>query len=361
MILKKLNRLFPFFKLLKLLVIFAVILQTLIITYNNFSGYYHVPDFANFLKRLSYSTILTTIAGFMVAYPNLFIIHILNKALTWNKHAIQRIIIQFVLTVGFAITVGIIITIFAHFVDPYEEGLVPVLISNSLIFSVVNIILMIALEAQVFFHESKESKLKAENLEQELSKIKLEVLKNQINPHFMFNSLNVLSGLIEDDVSKAQKFVDEFSLIYRYVLETIEKQVVTLNEEINFVRSYIFLQQMRYGDDLNISINIPAHLLNLFLPPLSLQIVLENAIKHNLISKSKPLKIDIFSDQDTLFIKNNIQLKISRAYSSGLGQKNMLKRYSLISNKEPEFTVEADHYVVKLPLIDVEQYESNYN
>jgi sensor histidine kinase YesM len=353
-LLKKLNQLFPFFKLLKLLVILSIVLQTLIITYNHFSGYYNVPDFGNFISRLLYSSILTTIAGFMIAYPNLFIIHILNQSFSWNKSALKRIIIQFFLTVVFAVIISIIITTFAHAIDPYEEGLYSVLIANALIFSVVNIILMIALEAQIFFHESKESKTKAEILENELSQIRFEVLKNQINPHFMFNSLNVLSGLIENDVSKAQEFIDEFSMIYRYVLETIDKKLVTLKDELGFVRSYFFLQQIRYGNDLSLDVSIPANLLDLYLPPLSLQIVLENAIKHNVINESKPLKIEIYHIKKSLHIKNNIQAKISSTYSSGIGQENLKKRYKMIHNQLPEFNVEAMHYVVKLPLIEVE-------
>jgi LytS/YehU family sensor histidine kinase len=213
---------------------------------------------------------------------------------------------------------------------------------------------MTILESLIFFNESKESKDKAAGLEKELAQIKFEVLKNQINPHFMFNSLNVLSGLIENDINKAQQFVDEFSLIYRYVLETIEKQLVTLKEELGFVRSYFFLQQMRYGNDLSLEINIPAHLLNLNLPPLSLQFVLENVIKHNAVHASKPLKIEIFHDHEWIFVRNNIQTRVSLAYSSGLGQKNMIKRYAMISDKVPEFIVEAKNYLVKLPLIEVE-------
>lgn len=353
-LLKKLNQLFPFLRLLKLLAVFAVILQVIIITYNHFSGYYNVPDFANFIRRLLYSSFFTIIAGLLIAYPNLVIIHFLNLAFPWNKNAIKRIGLQVFFTILFAVIVSTIITLIVHWIDAYNEGLYSVLIANALIFSVVNIILMITLEALIFFNDSKDSKAKAENLEKELSQIKFEVLKNQINPHFMFNSLNVLSGLIDNDVTKAQQFVDEFSLIYRYVLETIEKPLVTLKEELKFVRSYIFLQQMRYGENLSIDVNIPADLLNMLLPPLSLQIVLENAIKHNVINETKPLKIEIYHDKNWLLVRNNIQAKISSTYSSGLGQKNMTKRYAMISDLLPEFIVEAKHYVVKLPLIENE-------
>lgn len=354
MILKKVNKLFPFLRLLKLLVIFAIVLQTVVISYNHFSGFYYVPDVWNFIFRFLYGSVFTIIAGFLIAIPDLTIIYFLNKTLPWNKNILKRILLQLIFTVLFAVIVSSLITLISHLINHYDEGLYPVLIINALISSVVNVLLMAVLEAFIFFNDSKQSKIKAENLEKELSQIKFEVLKNQINPHFMFNSLNVLSGLIENDIAKAQQFIDEFSMIYRYVLETIEKPVVSLNKELGFVRSYIFLQQMRYGEDLFMEVNIPAHLLNMYLPPLSLQIVLENAIKHNVINSSKPLKIEIFHNKSWLSVRNNIQAKISSAYSSGLGQKNMIKRYSMISDKLPEFIVEASHYLVKLPLLENE-------
>jgi PAS domain S-box-containing protein len=195
-------------------------------------------------------------------------------------------------------------------------------------------------------------KVQKENLQSQF-----EVLKQQVNPHFLFNSLNVLSSLISKDVAKAQLFIDEFSQIYRYVLETIEKPVVTLSKELSFVRSYIFLQQNRYGENLILAVNLPSDLLKLYMPPLSLQIVLENAIKHNIVNESNPLHINIFNEEGRLIISNNIQPKISMGKSTGLGQKNMVKRYSLISDKVPSFQVINNQYVVKLPLLKIENYE----
>ncbi|KAF5083703.1 Histidine kinase [anaerobic digester metagenome] len=195
-------------------------------------------------------------------------------------------------------------------------------------------------------------KVQKENLQSQF-----EVLKQQMNPHFLFNSLNVLSSLISRDVNKSQQFIDEFSHIYRYVLETIEKPVVTLNRELGFVRSYMFLQQIRYGENLNFNISIPSSILNLYMPPLSLQMVLENAIKHNVINEGNPLRIDIFSDNGWLVVRNNIQPKISMSKSTGLGQKNMVKRYALISSMIPTFSVVTNYYEVKLPLLNVDHDE----
>lgn len=197
-------------------------------------------------------------------------------------------------------------------------------------------------------------KVQKENLQSQI-----EILKQQVNPHFLFNSLNVLSGLITVDVTKAQLFIDEFSQIYRYVLETIEKPVTSLSKEIDFMHSYLFLQQIRYGENLTFSVNIPAGLLGMVVPPLSLQVILENAIKHNIVNESKPLLIEIFSEGQYLVVKNNLQPKISAPVSTGLGLKNLVKRYALITDMEPSFKVETNHYVARIPLIDTENDEQD--
>jgi len=220
-----------------------------------------------------------------------------------------------------------------------------------LIFAVCNILLVILLEAWIFYMEGAQSRQKAWELERELSQVRFEVLKQQMNPHFMFNSLNVLSGLIGRDTEQAHRFIDEFSNIYRYVVDTIEQPVVSLKEELDFARSYLHLQQTRYGEHLHYTIDIPGELLVTYLPPLSLQLVLENACKHNLISPEQPLNIEIFQQDGRLVIRNNLQPKISSVVSRGLGQKNILKRYEQVSDEAPEFWMETEHYTVILPLI----------
>jgi sensor histidine kinase YesM len=349
---KRMQDFFPFGRLLRFLIGLAIGIQVIVITYNHFSGYFVLDGFQHFLLRLLRGSLLSLIAGFMIALPDLFIISYLNKIAIWGIKTFKRILIQLGFAVSIAVVISTIITLFANWLRPYTEDFTGVLIYNALIYSVVNIIVMAILEAWIYFNESKHAKQMAENLQEELSQIKFEVLKSQINPHFMFNSLNVLSGLINKDVVKAQQFIDEFSQIYRYVLETIEQPFATLGKELEFMRSYLFLQQIRYGSDLTYTVNIPANSLKLVLPPLSLQVVLENAIKHNIVNESKPLKIEIYSEDFLLVVKNNIQPKISSAASTGLGLKNMVKRYALICKTEPEFFVDTKHYIAKLPLIE---------
>jgi sensor histidine kinase YesM len=141
------------------------------------------------------------------------------------------------------------------------------------------------------------------------------------------------------------------------VLETIEQPVSTLSKELDFMQSYLYLQQMRYGNNLTWSVNIHASLLELVMPPLSLQVVLENALKHNIVNEAKPLVIEIFSEEKMLIIKNRLQPKISKGKSTGLGLKNLVKRYALISDLTPVFNIENNYYIATLPLINIENDE----
>ena len=351
------NRIIPFGKLTRLLVVISVSIQIIIISYNHFSGYYHISTAGNFLIRLSYSSVLTLFAAFLIAYPDLYIIGWLNKVAPWKSKVGLRIMLQMLTTILLAISVAVFITTVAQLIDPYEESYVRVLIVNVLITIVINIFMMIMLEAWIYFNENERSEAELQQLQKELSTIKFEVLKSQINPHFMFNSLNVLSGLIDTDVEKAQDFIDEFAMVYRYVLETIEKQMVSLEEELGFIRSYMFLQKIRYGDALVYDMNISSACLKMLIPPLSLQTVVENSIKHNAISAAEKLFINIYTKDDSLVVQNSINPKVSHHFSSGVGQANLAKRYALLGRETPSFFMKTDHYIAILPLLKVKENE----
>lgn len=341
---------FSFRRLLSLLLGMVIIVQLLVITYNHLTGYYVLDGYQHFLLRLLRGTVYSLPASFLIAYPDLYIIRYLNSLAPWGKRILMRISLQLSFAVFISIVTSTAITLFANWIKPYTEEFTGVLIKNAMIYAGVNVLMMSILEGWIYYSESRQARQIADNLEEELSRIRFEVLKSQINPHFLFNSLNVLSGLINVDVAKAQLFIDEFSQIYRYVLETIEQPVVTLDKELEFMRSYLFLQQIRYGENLKYTLNIPAGLLQLVVPPLSLQVLLENAIKHNIVNESKPLTIEIFGEDHFLVVKNNIQPKISGT-STGLGIKNLVRRYALISKLEPSFLIVNKEYVAKIPLI----------
>jgi two-component system, LytTR family, sensor kinase len=354
MFFQTIHRFFPFGHLLRLLIGLAIGLQIIVITYNHLSGYYLLHDVQHFLFRLLRGSLLSLLAGLLIAYPDLMAIRRLNRIAPWGSRPLVRIALQLSFAVLVAVIISTAITLFANWLSPYTEEFTGVLKTNAILYSVVNVLLMAVLEGWIFYAESRRAGETAEYLRNELAETRFEVLKSQINPHFMFNSLNVLSALIATDPVKAQEFIDEFSHIYRYVLESLEQPVSTLEKELSFMRSYLYLQQIRHGGNLSYTVNVNAGLLGFFLPPLSLQVVLENAIKHNIVNDDRPLHIDVFSEGEVIVLKNHLQPVISRGTSTGLGLKNLQRRYALVSDQAPDFRVVEGQYVVRLPLINPE-------
>jgi len=190
-------------------------------------------------------------------------------------------------------------------------------------------------------------KLQKENLQSQF-----EVLKQQVNPHFLFNSLNVLTSLIKLDPDLAEKFSEQLSKVYRYVLENKDFELVDLNTELNFLDAYIFLLNIRFVGKLRININIPAENRNERIVPLAMQLLIENAIKHNVMSKSQPLIIDVFVDEaHYLTVVNNLQERPTHLASTGLGLKNILNRYELLNLSPPVFEKTAQQFIAKIKLV----------
>jgi PAS domain S-box-containing protein len=191
-----------------------------------------------------------------------------------------------------------------------------------------------------------------EEIEKGVAQAQFESLKNQVNPHFLFNSLNVLSSLVHIDPDLSEKFIDQLARSYRYLLEQKDKELVPLKTEIEFVQSFSFLLKIRFEEKLKINIKLPAEAMNDLIAPLTLQLLIENAVKHNTVSLEEPLIIDLFMDSDKyLVVKNNLQIRVQRMPSTGLGLKNIINRYKLLTNAAPEFQVLNDTYIARIPLI----------
>lgn len=188
-------------------------------------------------------------------------------------------------------------------------------------------------------------------LENENILVQFETLKNQVSPHFLFNSLNALVSLIKTDPDKALEFTAVFSKIFRNALELKDRHLITLKEELQHVDAYFYLQQMRFGESLVIQKVIPATTLNNYLPPFSLQMVVENAIKHNIVTVSRPLRITISVSGNVLTVANNLQPRQHVDDSTGTGIANIVSRYKYLNSQEPVFEVRNNQYIVELPLI----------
>lgn len=200
-------------------------------------------------------------------------------------------------------------------------------------------------ERQLLLQENKQ--LVNENV-----MVQFETLRNQVSPHFLFNSLNALSSLIKTDPDQAVKFTQAFSKIFRSVLQIKDKPVISLLEEMDHVRSYLHLQKMRFGDSLQITENIDEECLDLLLPPLALQLVVENAIKHNAIGANNPLEIKITAHGNFVEVSNCIQRRNYVEDSTGTGIKNVLSRYRYLTDEVPVFENRGTEFYVKLPLIE---------
>ncbi|NDK55404.1 sensor histidine kinase [Pontibacter fetidus] len=203
--------------------------------------------------------------------------------------------------------------------------------------------------------------IRAEQLQKENFKAQLEALKNQVNPHFLFNSLNVLNSLIYIDPDKAATFLGQLAEVYRGLLDTGDKPLVTLEKELQLANAYIYLMQTRFGDNVQFKVDVPAAYLHLQLPPTSLQMLLENAIKHNGSTPAKPLHISVFVKEDKLVVENNIQPRLDEVTSTKVGLQNISSRYQYFTDAKVEVAQTGQSFIVALPLLNAAPYESSYS
>jgi LytS/YehU family sensor histidine kinase len=196
----------------------------------------------------------------------------------------------------------------------------------------------------------RQAAVDAERYQKESIKANFESLKNQVNPHFLFNSLNVLTSLVYQDADKAARFIKKLSEVYRYVLDTQGQEVVPLKEEMMFVDSYVYLQKIRFGDNLKVEMG---SLGDGKVIPLSVQLLLENAIKHNEVSSEYPLTISVKRENNYLVVANGLRLKTNPLEeSSGLGLPNIQKRYEFLSNKPVVVNQTGAVFTVKIPVLN---------
>lgn len=202
-----------------------------------------------------------------------------------------------------------------------------------------------------FYSKYQQKKVKESQIVAKTESAKFESLKSQLDPHFLFNSLNVLTSLISENPNQAEKFTTKLSKVYRYVLEQKDKDLIPLEDELKFAKTYMELLKMRFEDGIEFSIPDSVSNSDLKIVPLSLQLLLENAVKHNVITSKNPLEIRIFEENGFLCIENNISPKASLEKSTKVGLKNINQRYSLITKEIVEIINNNEIFKVKLPLL----------
>ncbi len=266
----------------------------------------------------------------------------LDKSIT--KHLTFEILWIFMFT-SIGLTIGILT--YASIVSILVS--VDVLLRNIFVAFSLALLFTAIREGRTLFGLWKQSLLKQQLLEEENLKAKIESLKKQLDPHFLFNSLSVLSGIIHQDTMLADQFITQLSKVYRYVLESQQKSVVPLQQEINFVEAYFFLLKVRFEDKIQLE--------NLLLEkdfsiaPLSLQLLIENVIKHNIASRKSPLLVSIYMREDRIWVRNNLQIRINQPHSTKIGLKNLVERYSYLSKKAVVITHKNSFFEVGIPLL----------
>ena len=205
----------------------------------------------------------------------------------------------------------------------------------------------------LFLSKERELDMKiVDQLDRERQNAELNSLKGELDPHFVFNALTTLSHLISVDVHKAQLFTNNMAQVYKYLLINKDRELISLNEEINFINDYFFLLKMRYDDRLSLSFNLNnTYVEKIMIIPCSLQLLVENAIKHNQFTEQEPLMINIALNGEYLKVENNVRNKQYVGGSTKIGLSNLSNRYRLVYNKDIIISKEQDKFVVKLPLI----------
>mgnify|MGYP003609358015 CR=1 FL=1 len=304
-----------------------------------------------------YGVTLTILNGVFFDY--------MNHEIAWNKYKKFRIIIG-VLGSVFLTIIGVFFLRF--FIKVFLEGisLADFLKDenprNYVISTLITMVVSLFYHTLYFYKKSQENKVKEQKIIAGTASAKFESLKNQIDPHFLFNSLNVLSSLIEENPDNAQRFTASLSKVYRYVLEQKDKELVSVEEELSFAKTYMNLLKMRFENSVFYEVaettNLEAKVV-----PLSLQLLLENTVKHNIASENKPLHIRIYEKGDYLVIENDYQKKEVLQDRKGVGLQNIVDRYSIITNRKVRIEQTEEHFRVAIPMLtkQISIMETNYN
>lgn len=207
-------------------------------------------------------------------------------------------------------------------------------------------------ESIYYIGELRKSVEEKERWKRESLRAQLDALKTQVNPHFLFNNLNTLSAVIPENPEQAVNFVQQLSKVYRHLLEVKDEQSIPLKEELEVLKAYAYLLKTRFGDNLDISIRVAEEKLQQKVVPLSLQILMENAIKHNIVSSAKPLRIEVVASNGRLIVRNNLQKKKQLIESTGIGLDNIRNRYRLLGDRMIEVKEGPSSFTVSIPLIE---------
>lgn len=351
---------YKYFRFIILAIIFVgfYLLAFMIDPYRSWAAFFNrdvLEIFKEWFFVLMFCIIITEIS--------LFIARKMDRRLPWVDFPITRFLFQFsvqiVATIAF-LYVYMHATLWLFGGETKFSDLNALALRQSFVVSVLlSIMISVIYTGNYFLEQWKEAMLESSNLSLKAAELKqialeaeLESLKMQLDPHFMFNNFSTLSALITEDQNAAQHFLENLSRVYRYMIVNVHKNIVSVDEEIKFAKAYFYLIKIRLGENIKMQIDLDDEVLKKGIPPITLQLLLENAIKHNTASRSKPLIIHINEDAvGNLIIENSLQRLSYNIPSTCTGLKNIESRYRLLSSSLPEIIETNELFIVKLPLM----------
>lgn len=317
-------------------------------------------------QELIESLVLLLLYCTVITEVSLWLSRVLNRWIPWDRKAGLRAIVQLFSLIILIFLVYFFLNFLYILCMPISQDQtisldVKIDIWQSLIISINTGIFISAVHTGYFLiknwktsmMDAAELRIKTEQLQRIASQAELESLKMQLDPHFLFNNFSTLSELVIEDQELAAKFLEHLSLVYRYMLSNVRKNVVSLEDEICFVDSYFYLIHERMGNKVELSVEISSEIAkNFYIAPIALQLLVENAVKHNKVSKENPLYIRIYLQDNYVIVSNNIQELAVIMPSPKVGLRNIIDRYRLLSNKQVEVIKTKADFTVKLPLLD---------
>ena len=324
-----------------------------LIIIGNLISYILDPSFVTSPKQWIINCIFSIGVGLPMMKLSEFVARRYGSKIKWELNPWKRIIVS----VGVVIAAAILVTFLINyiFILTIKGVSFPEYIKTTINVLVLQIVIIVFIFSVItgiqFFRMWKEGLIRQESYQRKALELQLESLKNQVNPHFLFNSLNTLTTLVHKDPDMAVRLIIQLSDSFRYVLEQKDKKLVEWDEEKQFVENYLSMQQMRFAN--NLQINIEAGIGNDFcVVPISVQMMVENAIKHNIITSGKPLQISIYTEGDYLIVKNNLQVKSISGKKGNVGLENINLQYELLTDRKIVVLKEDGFFTVKLPMIN---------
>lgn len=282
----------------------------------------------------------------------------LNKHLPWLKHPGKRALAELLAVTVFAFAAAFLVNVGFYMVFNHSELNKAFLIhmaNRSILPLIIGYVLTIFFLSNGFLSNWRAQAVQAERMRTERFKSEAQLLRDQLNPHFLFNALNVLTNMVYEDADLSADYIRKLSKFYRYVLEVQDEELISLDRELTFGESYFTLQQNRFGANaLQLSLDVK-NSGSYHIPPMALQLLLENAIKHNQINTASPLVVSVSIQEEYLCVRNNMQARTQEAEGTGIGLKNIVERYKHLSERQVEVIPDETHFEVRLPLLHLTQ------